>query len=74
VNRAIRLSDAALGLLQSLAVKGPLPLQVIDLDDVMALGGSGLVRVLDEDQLGITERGCRFLAATGGERPRLSAS
>jgi hypothetical protein len=59
--RSIRLGTPQLELLEKIHHAGTLPLDDLQLDDVMALGGLSLIS-LDAGTVRMTPRGNRFLA------------
>lgn len=59
--RSIRLGTPQLELLERLSSAGSLPLDDLQIDDVMSLGGLRLIS-LDADSVRMTPRGQRFLA------------
>ena len=59
--RSIRLGTPQLELLERISSAGSLPLDDLQLDDVMSLGGLRLIS-LDAETVRMTPRGQRFLA------------
>lgn len=59
--RSIRLGTPQLELLEKISSAGTLPLDALQTDDLMSLGGLGLIK-LDAEAVSATPRGKRFLA------------
>jgi hypothetical protein len=59
--RSIRLGTPQIELLERISSAGSLPLDDLQIDDVMSLGGLRLIS-LDADAVRMTPRGQRFLA------------
>lgn len=59
--RSIRLGTPQLELLEKISSAGSLPLDDLQIDDVMSLGGLRLIS-LEADTVRMTPRGKRFLA------------